>query len=234
MTTSQIHRLSGLGLLVGAVVFVAHIALRSLVTAGSEPAVFATKEPWILLNALGLLGAVLVLFGLPAMHARLNASTGVLGLLGVMLIALAWLFFGVFLSLYSMLILPWLAERAPSLVAASAPVATGVLLAFVAGLATWVLGTVLLGIPLVRTRIVPRWAAYSLPVSAVWMLLGNLVIAPSGPAASVAINLLSNLGPVLLLIALGHVGYRMWSDASGANTPTGPLDRDHLTAKAPS
>jgi hypothetical protein len=58
-------------------------------------------------------GAALVLLGLPALYARLAGPLGSLGLVGVVLVALAWMFFGVFLSLYAVLIAPWLADEAP-------------------------------------------------------------------------------------------------------------------------
>jgi hypothetical protein len=214
MTGLRVHRIAGLGLLVGAIVFVAHIVLRSLVTAGVEPAVFARQGSWVLINAFGLVGAVLVLLALPAMYARLASPSGLLGLVGVALVAVAWLFFGVFLSLYGALVLPWLAENAPSLVAASAPLPAGFVVAFLVGLVAWLVGALLLGLPFIRGRIEPRWVGYLLPASALWMAVGSLVIAPSGPAANVVVNLLSNLGPVLLLTALGHLGSRMWLDAT--------------------
>jgi hypothetical protein len=44
------------------------------------------------------------------------------------------------------------------------------------------------------------------------MVIGNLVIAPSGPASNLAINLLSNLGPVLLVIGVGYLGSQMLSE----------------------
>ena len=55
----------------------------------------------------------------------------------------------------------------------------------------------------------PRWAGYVLIAAGLWMIVGNLIIAPSGPATNLAINLISNLGPVLLLVPLGYLGYRM-------------------------
>lgn len=214
MTAPPIQRAAGLGLSIGAILFVAHIVLRSLVTAGAEPSVFATRAPWMLINALGLAGAVLVLLSLPAMYARLAGPSGLAGLVGVALVAVAWLFFGVFLSLYGLLVLPWLAEAAPSIVSRSAPQPPGVLAAFLSSLLAWLAGSVLLGIPFVRGSVQPRWVGYVLPASALCMLVGNLVIAPSGPAASVPINVLSNLGPVLLSTALGYLGFEMWSHAT--------------------
>lgn len=211
MTSSPLYRISGLGLLIGAVAFVVHVVLRSLITAGVDPSTFAKQGFWVPINALGVVGAALVLLGLPAMYARVAGPTGLLGLVGVVLIAVAWMFFGVFLSLYSVLVLPWLAEKAPSLVAASAPLPAGFVMAFIAGLVAWFVGTVLLAIPFIRGRAQPRWVGYVLPASALWVVVGD-IIAPSGPATNLAINLLSNLGPVLLLVAVGHLGSRLWSE----------------------
>ena len=217
MTSSRLYRISGLGLLIGAVAFVVHVVLRSLITAGVDPSTFAKQGLWVPINALGVMGAALVLLGLPAMYARVAGPTGLLGLVGVVLVAVAWMFFGVFLSLYSVLLLPWLADKAPSLVAASAPLPAGFVIAFIAGLVAWFVGAALLAIPFIRGRAQPRWVGYALPASALWVVVGDFIIAPSGPATNLAINLLSNLGPVLLLVAVGHLGSRMWSEHAPAS-----------------
>jgi hypothetical protein len=217
MTSSQLYRVSGLGLLIGAAAFIIHVVLRSLVTAGVDPASFATQSLWVPINAIGLLGAVLVLLGLPALYAGMASETGWPGLAGVALIAVAWIFFGVFLSLYALLLLPWLADEAPSLVAATAPLPLGFVIAFIVGLLAWLAGTVLLAIPFLRRRLHPGWVGYVLLTSALLMVVGNLIIAPSGPATNLAINLLSNLGPVLLLVAIGYLGSRVQAEHAPAN-----------------
>jgi hypothetical protein len=214
MTNSQIYRVSGLGLMIGAIAFVVHVVLRSLLTAGIDAPTFARQELWVPLNALGFVGAMLVLMGLPAMYARVAEPTGLLGLVGVILISVAWTFFGVFLTLYATLLLPWLADEAPALVAAAAPLPAGFIVAFTAGLVAWLVGTLLVAIPFIRGRLQPRWVGYVLPASALWLVVGNLIIAPGGPAANPAINLLSNLGPVLLLAAIGYLGSRLWMERS--------------------
>jgi hypothetical protein len=211
MRNAQLSRVGGLALLVGAVAFGVHVAARSVITAGADPASFARDGAWVPISALGVLGAALVLLGLPALHARIADSTGVSGVLGVALLALAWMFFGIFLSLYGLLVAPWLAEEAPSLVAASAPPAAGILIAFIVGMTVELIGTVLLAVPFIRGRVRPRWVGYALPASALLRVVGGLV-APSGPASDLAINLLSNLGPVLLVVALGYLGFLLWSE----------------------
>ena len=212
MTTSQAYRISGLASLIGAITFAAHIVLRSVIAAGLDPSASAQQGLWVPINALGVLGAVLVLLGLPAIYARVAEKGGLAGFVGIALIALSWMFFGLFLSLYAVLVLPWLANGAPALVAASAPLPTAFLIAFIVGLAAWVTGAVLLAVPFIRGRVYPQWIGYLLPASALWAVVGDLVIAPSGPASNLAINLLSNLGPVLLVIGVGYLGSQVWSE----------------------
>ena len=140
-----------------------------------------------------------------------------------MLIALAWLFFGVFLSLYSVLVVPWLAEKAPALVSAAAPLPTGII-AFIIGLVAEFVGSVLLAIPFMRGRVQRRWVGSMLPAAAFLRVVGSF-IAPSGPAPNLAINLLSNLGPMLLLVALGYLGLRMWLEHAPAGRAGDALAR---------
>ncbi len=223
MTNSQALRLSGLALAIGAGVFVLHIVLRSVITAGPDPATAARGGAWLLVNALGLLGAVLVLLGVPALYVTVVEGGEAAALVGVALTSVAWIFMGVFLSLYGLLIMPWLADRAPQLLATSAPPPGAFIVAFLAAFAAWCAGTFILAIPFTR-RVEPHWLGYILPVSGVWLVVGNLILAPSGPAAHLALNLLSNLGPVLLLVPLGYVGARVWSESAPGSEGAPPRD----------
>jgi hypothetical protein len=213
---TRLFRIGGLLVFVGAASFVLHVVLRSVLTAGVDPAVSAQSGLWVPLNALGALGAALVLLGLPAVYAPMAKEGGLPGVVGVALIAVAWMFFGLFLSLYGALVLPWLADQAPRLVAASAPTPLGFVVAFALGLLAWLVGAALLAIPFVGGRMRPRWVGYLLPASALWVAVGSFVIAPGGPASNLAVNLLSNLGPVLLLIGLGYLGFRAWAERAPA------------------
>ena len=89
-------------------------------------------------------------------------------------------------------------------------------MSFAVGLLAWLLGAALLAAPFVGGRVRPRWVGYVLPASALWTLVGSFVIAPNGPASNLAVNLLSNLGPVLLLIGLGYLGFRAWAGCAPA------------------
>ena len=216
VTGMRLFRIGGLLVFVGAVAFVLHVVLRSVLSAGVDPAVSAQAGLWVPVNALGALGAALVLLGLPAVYARMAGEGGLPGLVGFALIEVSWMFFGLFLSLYGALVLPWLAEEAPRLVAGSSPTPLGFVVAFALGMLAWLVGAVLLAVPLVRGPARARWVGYVLPASALWVLVGNFVIAPGGPASKLAVNLLSNMGPVLLLIGLGYLGFRAWAERAPA------------------
>lgn len=212
MIGKRLPGVGGLLVLVGAVTFVLHIVLRSVLTAGVNPVVSAQGNLWVPVNALGALGAALVLLGLPALYARIAGEGDVLGLIGFALIEVSWTFFGLFLSLYGALVLPWLADQAPRLVAGTSSTPVGLVVAFALGLLAWLIGAVLLAVPFLRGSAGARWIGYVLPASAVWTLVGSFVIAPDGPATNLAVNLLSNLGPVLLLIGLGYLGFHVWAE----------------------
>lgn len=211
MTSVQPCRASGLAGLTGAVLFTIHVVARSAVTAsaGGMTIAFAADDLWVPINALGMVGAVLVLLGLPAMYARMAGSSGWLGLAGMSLLVIGWLFFGLFLSFYSMTVVPWLAYNAPHL-ADGLNQYPPMLVAFGAALLAQVVGMLLFAVPFVRGPADPHWVGYVLIASAV-MTVGGIFVAPTGPATSLTVNLLSNLGPMLLMIALGAVGARMWT-----------------------
>ena len=206
-------RIGGVAVVAGALAYVLHIVVRSMLTAGVDPATSAEAPLWVPVNALGAAGAAMVLIGLPAVADRIAARVGRAGLTGLALIALSWIFFGPFLSLHGALVQPWLAAEAPRLLSDSSATPSGFVAAFGLGLIAWLAGAVMLAIPLLKDREAPRWVGIMLPASALWFLVGSLVIAPDGPASNLAVNLLSNLGPVLLLIVLGYLGFRTWADA---------------------
>lgn len=195
----------GLLVLVGAIAFIAHIVARSMLTAGVEPAISAQGRFWMPINATGALGAMLVLLGMPAIRPRLTRGGARGGTLGLRLLAGSWMFFGVFLSLYAALVQPWVARKSPELLAGPTPGAFAV--AFALGFLAWLVGAALLA-----REARQRWIRYGLPSSALWFMVGSFVIAPDGPASNLAVNLLSNLGPVLLVSCLGYLGYHAWND----------------------
>jgi hypothetical protein len=155
---------------------------------------------------------MLVLLGLPAILPEMLHAGGRGSSIGLVLLTASWTFFAVFLSLYGLLVLPWLAEQASWLVAPGATLPFSFVLTFVLGLVSWISGAVLVAAPFVRRRANPAWIGYLILSSSVAVVVGNLVIAPNGPVSNLALNFLSNLGPVLFLAAVGYLGFRLWSD----------------------
>jgi hypothetical protein len=205
-------RLCGFALMTGAVGFIAHLVARSILTAAASgsTATFATHSLWVPVNALGAFGAALVVLGLSGLYASFAYTHERLALFGSTLIGLAWMVLGVFLSLYSMIVLPWLATTMPGLVdGLNSEPAT--IVTFGVGVIAELVGTILLAIPLVRHRAASTWIGYTLLASALMLVLGDFVIAPGGPATNVAINLVSNLGPMLLMVAVGSLGRQLGS-----------------------
>jgi hypothetical protein len=207
---------------IGAVAYVVHLVVRSLLTAGVDPVAAAQSALWLPANALGTLGAALVLLGLPAILGGNTRPVGRAGLIGFVLLEVSWIFFGLFLSLYGALILPWLAEQAPRLVDGTAPTPPAIQMAFVFGFLAWLVGAVLVAIPLLKGPARTRRVGVILPASALWALVGSLVIAPDGPASNLAVNLLSNLGPALLLTGLADLALQVTVN----HAPTGHRTTD--------
>jgi hypothetical protein len=210
--SAWLFRVGGLALLTGSAAFVVHLVLRSVVTAGSDLVVVAQAASWAPINTLGLVAAVLVLLGMPAMIPLMLDSGGRATLLGLALLAAAWMFFGLFLSLFGLLVVPWLADQAPWVMASAAPRPPAFLATFGIGLLNWITGTVLVAIPFIRHRAGPTWVGYVVLASSFALVVGNLLIAPSGPASNLGLNLLSNTGPMLLLSGIGYLGFRLWSE----------------------
>lgn len=193
----------GLLMLAGAVGFGAHIVARSFLTAGVDVVASAQNPLWIPVNVLGAVGAGLVLLGTPAISSRFVKPGSRIGVTGLGLVAGSWMFFGVFLGLYGALVQPWLAGEAPGMLDGSPPLAFAV--TFAIGALAWLGGSVI-----VAREARDRWVRYLLPASGLWFLVGSFALAPDGPANELGMNLLSNMGPVLLAAGFGRAGYQAW------------------------
>jgi len=210
-TSSGAVQVGGLALLAGALLFASYVVARSVITAaaGGDMSAFARDVMWVPANVAGAIGAALVLLGLPAVYASMARGLGRLGLAGVALIAIGWLILGVFVTLFGALVAPWLAETAPSLIVPSVALPDGLTIALVFGLVATLAGSILIAIPFLIGRVNPKWIGFMVPLSGIWSVGGDLA-APTGPASRLAINLLTNLGPILLVTALAALGLEAW------------------------
>jgi hypothetical protein len=211
MSPTQLYKLSGLSLILGAVLsFVAGL-LGAILFVGNDPTPYAGNALFMPINLISAAGAALLVLGLPGMYGRYAGGLGVVGLIGMVLVFVTGLMFGVFLNLLGALIIPYLVAHAPDAMKGNGPPA--LLPFFIVGNVLFVVGDILLAIPMLRGRVQPRAVGYVLIGSAIFGIIGfgiNFLNAPS----NVAVSVLGFTAPLLLFVALGWLGLRMWSEES--------------------
>jgi hypothetical protein len=218
MTTAQLIRLSGLALVLGAVLSaISSIGVGVAFPDTGNPAA-ATNSLNVLLNLVGVVGAMLALLGLPGMYARVAREGGVVWLVGVVLIAITGMLFGIFFGLMGTLVFPALASQATNPFGEGPPPSFFAL--FIVGTLANVFGAILMGIPMITKQIYPRWCGYLMIVEAVLAVVGFLANGP-GPSSLVG-QILNVAGPLPLFLVLGWAGYELWSGkASASQAATG-------------
>ena len=133
---------------------------------------------------------------------------GTAGLVGAVLIAVTGMIFGVFFGLFSVLLQPYLAAQAPQLLSGDGPPALFPF--FILGTVLQVIGSILFALPMLRGRMLPRWPGYALVVSAIFAIVSFFLSGPGSPTTPLTI-LANLLPPALLIIALGWLGYLLWT-----------------------
>jgi hypothetical protein len=207
MTTVQLYRLSGLALLVGAVLAAIQSVISGILFPDTNNAAAATNPLNILLGVVGLVGTILVLLGLPGMYTRSAREGGSLWLIGVVLIAITGMLFGVFFALMGVLVFPFLAVQAPNLFSEGPPPAFFVF--FIVGTLANTLGALLMGIPMLTKALYPRWCGWLMIAEAVLAALSFVI---NGPSSSGLLSTILNIiSPLPLFIVVAYAGYLLWS-----------------------
>src|SRR5690242_2611681 len=109
MTAGQLYRLSGGSLLAGAVLSIISSVLAGVLFPDTNNPSVASNPLNITLALIGVIGTVLAILGLPGLYLWRAKEGGVLWLLGVVLIAITGMLFGIFVSLTFALVFPALA-----------------------------------------------------------------------------------------------------------------------------
>jgi hypothetical protein len=190
----------------------------------------ATTE-WVVRQSLKLLMAVLALAGITGLYLRQVRQTGVLGLVGYLVLAAAYvlIFASTFVPAY---VLPSLADTDPGYVDDYLTAATGRSVSDDIGLVRPVLtlqglaylaGGVVFGVALFRARIVARWAAVLLAV-------GGL----AGAVLSMMPDALYRFLAVPNAIALIALGYSLWRsvDSPTPDATSVPTDDSRVATAA--
>jgi len=219
MTTLQLYRLSGLALVIGAVLSAVSTIVSAVAFPDSNDVAAATNPLNILLSLVGVVGTMLALFGLPAMYARAAREGGVLWLVGMVLIAITGMLFGVFLGLMSAIVFPVLASQATDLFSQGPPPSFFAL--FIVANVANVFGALLMAIPMIKRGIYARWCGYLMLAEAALAII-NFVA--SGPGATSLLSVvLGVISPLPLFLVVGWAGYRLWStnEAPAVEAATG-------------
>ena len=197
MSRETLDRLSGLALMAAFVLSLTGGLLHPIVDHESHSATSISHPGFPVAHLLVFLGGAFLLMGLPGLYARIAPRAGILGLVGFALYFLANATIVQGFAAYEAFVAPVLASdpatsgvlESDGALTASAPFA---LLQGLGGVAL-MLGMLLLGISIVRSRIFPAWAGALLaaapvvllvPVPETPVLTGLLIEAPRGLAVA--------------------------------------------------
>jgi hypothetical protein len=204
MSSATLYRASGLALLLGAVLGIIGNILTTTFFSGDNPHQFLTPL-YMVVTLVSLIGEVLLLLGLPGICARQAQRAGWSGFIGVILTFLGGFILTSF-SVVELIIQPWLAQIAPQLIAGNGPPA---FFAFflVAGI-LFALGSILLGIAVMRASILPRWAGLLL-------LVGAVINVADVPLSGTTGAIVASVAFVLFAMGLGWMGYALMMERRG-------------------
>lgn len=197
MSSSRLFRLSGLALLLGAILAIVAVVGHNAVRQASELAEL-TNPPSVMFVRLLMAGALLVIIGMPGLYARQAERAGVLGLIGFVLTFVGLLFVDVVMTANWGFIMPEIAAtpEGRALIEAGLPAPWFMMLV----LPTVVIGLLLLGISTVRAKVLPRWIG--------WLFIAGVLFMP----VSFAVPVISHLFPVPIFLAFASCGYALVRD----------------------
>ena len=221
MATTTLTRLSGLALIAAFALALTGGILHPVVGGDSHAASSLVQPLFPTAHLLIFLGEICLLFGLPGLYASIAPRARLLGLFGFVLYFFANATLASFVSAYEAFIVPVLATDpatsalvAPGgAISSSAPFA---LLQEVGGLA-YMLGLVMLGIAVLRSRVMPRWTGALMAVAPVFLLLPV-------PEAPVVTGLLIELPRGLAVAGMGYTLFVRGGEEP-TNTPGKPNER---------
>lgn len=223
-------RAIGWVLLMGAALLIIAEVPEALLFPGNEPVREALNPLYVPANVGSAVGAMLLLWALPAMVARRANGLGRLGAAGAFLIVVVAAAFGIFFSTLSAVIYPDLARHEPAALVAEFPAFDAFFLVVVLA---WLAGATLLGIALLRTPAAgTRWPGYLLLASAVTTVVG--VAIHSAGTRSLLLDVVADLNAFLLFVALGWLGWLLITRGSETKAGAAGREHGHLTPAEPS
>jgi hypothetical protein len=205
VNTAALLRLSGLSLLVGALVSAVASILSGVLFPGNDVAT-ATNPLNIGLNVVSVVGGILALYGLPALYLHRAREGGLPWLVGLLLLALTALLFAIFLPLISATVLPFVATQIPAQLGEGPP--ASFIPIFIIGTLANVLSAALMGWAVLQRKLYPAGIGYLLALEAVLAAVGFFLTGPSN-GDNLLSQILNVVSPLPLLAALAYLGYAL-------------------------
>ena len=210
ITTTKLTRAAGLSAVVGGLLFIAVQIKHPLLDA-----TFTTTTEYAVREALKIFMAVFSLVGITGIYLRQVRQTGVLGLIGYVVLGVGYLaIFSV--QVVAVFVLPTLAASEPGFVndvlavAASSTPSSDIgplQLLIQGGGFAYVVGGIIFGIVLFRANVLARWAAMLLSVGAVAILTTSWLP-----------ELTQRLFAIPVSVALIGLGFSLWREQRTQNT----------------
>jgi hypothetical protein len=210
ITTTKLTRAAGLSAMVGGLLFIAVQINHPLLDA-----TFTTTTEYAVRETMKIFMAVFSLIGITGIYLRQVRKTGVLGLIGYVVLGVGYL--AIFSAqVVGVFVLPTLAASEPGFVNDVLAVATsgtpisdiGPLQILIQGGGfAYVVGGLIFGIALFRANVLARWAAALLSVGAVAIL-----------ATSQLPELTQRLFAIPVSVALIGLGFSLWREQRTQNT----------------
>ncbi len=226
MSHKTLDRLSGLALMAAFALSLAGGLLHPIVGHESHSATSISHPGFPVAHLMVFLGGAFLLIGLPGLYVSIAPRAGILGLLGFTLYFLANATIVQGFAAYEAFVAPVLASdpATSGVIAPDGALASSMPFALLQGLGgvALMLGMLLLGISIVRSRVFPAWAGALLasapvlllvPVPETPVLTGLLIEAPRG-------------------LAVAAIGYALFNRRRGEGPSGAPLFFGPQTARA--
>ena len=194
MSSKALYRLSGIALLVGGALSVASMLLTLVPGNPTDPAYFSSV-PYMLGGVLLFVGAALTLMGLPAIIAAQAARSSVLTVIGVACIFGVNLIYNVANTYVDLTIFPELFSNPATHDLAQTGPTPVMSVFFNVGMLLAVVGSLTLGIALLRAGVFPRWIGVVM-----------LLVLPAQILAMLDIPVVESLAPLLGSIVMIGIG----------------------------
>ena len=197
MSSPSYLRLGGIGLLVGCLITIVAQVLTFVVP--GPQGLQGPPAAWV--AWLGLLAGIVTLFGVPALYGVQPKRLGLLGLLGMIGFCIAIVIYEVILNI---LAATTFGSTAPAGGAFQPPV--WLLVLFIGGGVLLLLGSVLFGIAILRSKVFPVWSGWALIVLGVFNGITSFL--PPTPAI---LAIASTVLTIVQLLVLAWMGYWIMS-----------------------